>query len=140
MLTLQKQKGGILFMWKEFKAFIANDDIVKLATAVIVGGAFTAIITSLVKDIFMPLIVALTGQADVTGIAVKIGSTTLAVGNFLQAIINFLLIAALLFLTLKGLEKAQNKRIITPEVEESGPIEPSESELLQAILAELKNK
>ena len=79
-------------MWKEFKEFIANDNILQLATAVIMGTAFTAIITSLVEDIFMPIIVAITGQADVSGIALKIGNTTLGVGNFIQAIINFILI------------------------------------------------
>ncbi|WP_124057807.1 large conductance mechanosensitive channel protein MscL [Vaginisenegalia massiliensis] len=124
-------------MWKEFKAFIANDSIVKLATAVIIGGAFTAIINSLVKDIFMPVIVALTGQADVSHLAVKIGSTTLGVGNFLQAIINFLLIAALLFMTLKALEKAQRKKIIAPDPEPTGP---TETELLEQILVELKEQ
>ena len=54
-------------MWNEFKAFIARDNIVDLATAVVMGTAFTAIINSLVNDIFMPIIVAITGQADVSG-------------------------------------------------------------------------
>ena len=125
-------------MWKEFKSFIANDSIVTLATGFIMGSAFTAIVTSLVDDIFMPLIVAVTGQADVSGLSLNIGNTTLGVGSFLQAIINFVLIASMLFVVLKGLEKAQNKKIITPD---EAPAEPSTEEvLLGEILAELKKK
>lgn len=124
-------------MWKEFKAFIANDSIVTLATGLIMGSAFTAIVKSLVDDIFMPLIVAITGQADVSKLVVPIGSAQIGIGNFIQAIINFILIASLLYLTLKGLEKAQNKKIVTPDEEPAGP---TETELLEQILLELKNK
>ena len=123
-------------MFKEFKAFIANDNILQLATAVIMGGAFMAIVNSLVTDIFMPLIVALTGQADVSGLSLTIGNTQLMVGNFLQAIINFLLISALLFITIKGLEKVKRP---APKVEEV-PAGPSENELLTEILNELRRK
>ncbi|MGX7109120.1 large conductance mechanosensitive channel protein MscL [Facklamia miroungae] len=122
-------------MWKEFKGFIANDNVVTMATGIILGSAFTAIVTSLVDNIFMPLIVALTGQADVSGLAFKIGSAEIGYGSFIQAIINFILIGGFLFLTLKALEKAQNKKIISPDEEPAGP---SEVELLQEILTELK--
>lgn len=125
-------------MLKELKAFLAKDSIITLAVAVIIGGAFSNIITSLVDDIFMPIIVALTGQADVSDIALKIGNTTLGVGNFLQAVINFVLIGTLLFFVLKGLEKATRKNIITPAPAE--PTGPTETELLQEILVELRNK
>ena len=122
-------------MFKEFKEFISNDNIITMATGIIMGSAFTAIITALVENIFMPLIVAITGQADVSGIAFKLGNATIGIGVFLQALINFILIAAFLFLTLKALEKAQNKKIVSPDPE---PEEPSEVELLQEILTELK--
>ncbi|MGY4105211.1 large conductance mechanosensitive channel protein MscL [Ignavigranum ruoffiae] len=124
-------------MWKEFKGFIANDSIVSLATGLIMGSAFTAIVTSLVNDIFMPLIASLTGAADVSGLSFKVGSATIGIGLFLQAIINFILIAIFLYLTLKALEKAQYKKIVAPDEEPSGP---SETELLEQILAELKQK
>ncbi|UPQ86509.1 large conductance mechanosensitive channel protein MscL [Ignavigranum ruoffiae] len=124
-------------MWKEFKGFIANDSIVSLATGLIMGSAFTAIVTSLVDDIFMPLIVSITGAADVSGLSFKVGSATIGIGLFLQAIINFILIAIFLYLTLKALEKAQHKKIVAPDEEPSGP---SETELLEQILAELKQK
>lgn len=125
-------------MWKEFKGFIANDSIVTLATGFIMGTAFTAIVTSLVDDIFMPLIVAVTGQADVSGLSLQIGNTTLGIGSFIQAIINFILIASMLFMVLKGLEKAQHKKIISPDTEPEAP--SNEEVLLGEILSELKKK
>ncbi|MGO4942703.1 large conductance mechanosensitive channel protein MscL [Ruoffia tabacinasalis] len=124
-------------MWKEFKGFIANDSIITMATGIIMGSAFTAIVNSLVNDIFMPIIVALTGQADVSGVAISIGNTELAVGLFLQAVINFILVALFLYLTLKALEKVQNKKIVAPDEEPAGP---TETELLEEILGELRKK
>lgn len=124
-------------MWKEFKGFIANDSIVTMATGIIMGTAFTAIVNSLVNDIFMPLIVAITGQADVSGLAITIGNTKLAIGLFLQAIINFILVALFLYLTLKALERVQNKKIVSPDPEPTGP---TETELLENILEELRRK
>ncbi|HBY89937.1 MAG TPA: large conductance mechanosensitive channel protein MscL [Aerococcaceae bacterium] len=124
-------------MWKEFKGFIANDSIITMATGIIMGSAFTAIVNSLVNDIFMPIIVAVTGQADVSGVAISIGNTELAVGLFLQAVINFILVALFLYLTLKALEKVQNKKIVAPDEEPAGP---TETELLEEILGELRKK
>lgn len=124
-------------MWKEFKGFIANDSIITMATGIIMGSAFTAIVNSLVNDIFMPIIVALTGQADVSGVAISIGNTELAVGLFLQAVINFILVALFLYLTLKALEKVQKKKIVAPDEEPAGP---TETELLEEILGELRKK
>lgn len=124
-------------MWKEFKGFIANDSIITMATGIIMGSAFTAIVNSLVNDIFMPIIVAITGQADVSGVAISIGNTELAVGLFLQAVINFILVALFLYLTLKALEKVQKKKIVAPDEEPAGP---TETELLEEILGELRKK
>ena len=124
-------------MWKEFKGFIANDSIITMATGIIMGSAFTAIVNSLVNDIFMPIIVAITGQADVSGVAISIGNTELAVGLFLQPVINFILVALFLYLTLKALEKVQNKKIVAPDEEPAGP---TETELLEEILGELRKK
>lgn len=122
-------------MFKEFKNFISNDNIIVMATGIIMGSAFTAIITSLVDDIFMPIIVSITGQADVSDLSVTIGNTPIGIGLFLQAVINFILIALFLYLTLKALEKAQGKKIVTPDPEPAGP---TETELLEEILVELR--
>ena len=124
-------------IFEEFRVFIAKDNIVTLAVAVILGGAFSSIVTSLVNDIFMPILVAVTGQATVSGIALRIGNTYLGVGNFLQAVINFVIIGFLLFLTLKALGKAQGKDLINPPAPPAGP---SEKDLLQDILNELKKE
>ena len=124
-------------MWKEFKGFIANDSIITMATGIIMGSAFTTIVNSLVNDIFMPLIVAVTGQADVSGLSIMIGNTQLGVGLFLQAVINFILVALFLYLTLKALERVQKKKIVAPDEEPTGP---SETELLEDILVELRKK
>lgn len=125
-------------MWKEFRGFIASDNVITLAVGLVMGSAFTAIVSSLVEDIFMPLIVAVTGQADVSEIVLNVGNTTLGIGNFIQMIINFVLIALLLFVVLKGLEKAQKKKIISPDKEPAGP--SNEEVLLAEILSELKRK
>src|SRR5699024_436164 len=101
-------------MWKEFKGFIATDSIITMATGIIMRSAFTAIGNSLVNDIFMPIIAALTGQADVSGVAISIGNPELDVGLFLQAVINFILVALFIYLTLKALEKVQKKKIVAP--------------------------
>lgn len=122
-------------MWKEFKNFIANDSIVVMATGIIMGSAFTSIVNSLVDDIFMPIIVAVTGQADVSELSLRIGNTQLGIGMFIQAVINFILIAALLYFTLKALERVQKKKIVAPEEPPAGP---TETELLEEILHELR--
>lgn len=124
-------------MWKEFRSFIANDNIITLATGLIMGSAFTAIVNSLVNDIFMPIIVAFTGQADVSGLSFQVGNTTIGIGSFLQAVINFLLISLFLYITLKSLEKVQNKKIVSPDPTPAGP---SETDLLEEILVELRKK
>ena len=123
-------------MWKEFKEFIAQDNVINLAIGVILGGAFSKIVSSLVDDIFMPIIVSVTGAVDVSHLAITIGNTKLTYGNFLQAVINFLMIGFMLFLTIKGLQQMNAKRKVQEEVDEATV--PTETELLTEILAELK--
>lgn len=120
-------------MWKEFKEFIVKGDVMSLAVGLIMGSAFTAIVNSMVDDIFMPIIVAFTGAADVTDWVLSIGNTNIMIGNFLQAIINFLLIATLLFFVVKGLNSLKKEEEAEEEVAET-----TEVELLEEILVELK--
>lgn len=121
-------------MWKEFKAFIAQGDVMSLAVGLIMGSAFTAIVTSLVDDIFMPIIVSLTGAADVSGWVITLGNTHIMIGNFFQAVINFLLVAVLLFFVIKGLNTLKKEEEETTE--EEAVI--TEVDLLEEILVELK--
>jgi len=121
-------------MIKEFKEFINKGNVMDLAVGVIIGGAFGAIVTSLVNDIIMPLIVWITGKADVSSLSVKIGEATLAYGNFLQAIINFLIIAFVIFLIVKAMNKVIKKK------EEEKPAKSDEVKLLEDIRDLLKKQ
>jgi large conductance mechanosensitive channel len=121
-------------MIKEFRDFISRGNVMDLAVAVIIGGAFTAIVTSLVDDIIMPLIGALFGGLDFTSLAFQVGNSTIAYGNFIQAVVNFLLIALAIFYMIKGINKAQTMVEGEKEVEEKAPPEPSdEGKLLTQI-------
>lgn len=97
-------------MWNEFKQFIMRGNVLDLAVGVVIGGAFTAIVNSLVKDIITPIIVAITGNADLTGLSFKLGNADFTYGNFLQAVINFLLIALVLFLMIKVINRLKRKQ------------------------------
>ncbi len=93
-------------MFKEFREFILRGNVVDLAVAVIIGGAFGAIVTSLTNDIIMPLIGVLLGGIDFSGLTIQVGEATVAYGNFIQAVINFLIIGLVLFLVVKAMNKA----------------------------------
>ena len=96
-------------MIKEFKAFIMRGNVVDLAVAVIIGGAFGKIITSLVSDIIMPVIGLIIGGIDFTGLAVTIGSAKVTYGNFINNIIDFLIIALVIFLMIKVIDNLKKK-------------------------------
>lgn len=88
-------------MWSELKAFLLRGDVLALAIAVIIAGAFKVIIDSLVADIIMPVIAALTGSHDFS--AMVLGP--IKIGNFLNAVINFLIIGTVLFALVKAAGK-----------------------------------
>ena len=92
-------------MIKEFREFIMRGNVMDLAVAVIIGGAFTAIINSLVNDIIMPLIGIILGGVDFTSLSATVGNAVVTYGNFIQAIINFLLIAFVVFLIVRSLNR-----------------------------------
>lgn len=99
-------------MLKEFRDFINRGNVIDLAVAVIIGGAFTAIVNSLVADIIMPIIGVILGGVDFTSLAITVGEANITYGNFIQAIINFLLIAFVLFLIIRTLNR--NKKAAAP--------------------------
>ena len=92
-----------------------------MAVGVIIGGAFTAIVNSLVNDIFMPMLSLITGGLDIAGMSVSFGigenAAELKYGSFLSAVINFLLIALVVFCIVKLLNAAKDKVIKKPEEE-----------------------
>lgn len=104
----------------EFKEFAFRGNVLDLAVGIVIGAAFTSIVTSLVGDIIMPLVGMITGGHDISALSVKVGTASLAYGAFLQAIINFLIIAFVVFMFIKIINTAAAKFIQEegPEIEE----------------------
>ena len=139
-------------MIKEFKEFISRGNVMDLAVGVIIGGAFQGIINSLVNDIIMPLVTLITGGIDFSNwfialdgakyetlaAAQEAGASTLNYGVFITAIINFLLMALVIFFIVKGMNKlaARNKK----EEKEAAPVKSDEVKLLEEIRNLLKKK
>ncbi len=88
-------------MWKEFKEFIARGNVLDLAVAVLIGAAFGGVIQAFTTGILTPLIAAI-GQTDYSGLTFDIGSATIMYGLFLNAVINFLIVAWVLFMVVKA--------------------------------------
>lgn len=138
-------------MWSEFKQFIARGSVVDLAVGVIIGGAFGAIVTSLVNDVVMPpigwllkgvnfsdLYVVLNGQSFASlADAKKAGAPIIAYGNFINAVITFLIIAFIVFLIVQQVNKLYKK----PDALPAPPPEPSaEVKLLTEIRDSLRSR
>ncbi|NCC08373.1 MAG: large-conductance mechanosensitive channel protein MscL [Clostridia bacterium] len=123
--------------FEEFKAFAMRGNVLDMAVGVVIGTAFTAIVNSLVKDIFMPIIGMITGGIDFSGLSATIGSANLTYGNFIQAVVQFILIAFCVFCVVKGINKF--KKPETP-VEVVIPEPTAEEKLLAEILDELKKQ
>jgi len=104
---------------KEFKEFAMRGNVIDLAIAVIIGGAFGKIIASLVDDIIMPLIGLLVGGVDFSNLAVTVGSAQVKYGQFIQNIVDFLIIAFVIFLMVRAINRmkgpAPSKELTTKE-------------------------
>lgn len=124
-------------MVKEFKEFISRGNMMDLAVGVIIGAAFTAIVNSLVKDLINPLIGLFIGKIDLSNLKFTIGKATFKYGSFLNAVINFLIIALVVFFLIKLVNKITPKK----EVEED-PAPTNEEIYLRQIrdLLQEKNK
>jgi len=119
-------------MLKEFKEFAMKGNIVDLAVAVIIGGAFGKIVTALTDSIIMPVISMVMGKGGVSDLTFTAGGAVFPIGLFLQAVIDFILIALVLFLIIK----AMNSR---KKVEEAAPAPtPEDIVLLREIRDALK--
>ena len=128
-------------MIKEFKEFISKGNVMDMAVGIIIGGAFTAIVSSLVESILMPIIGVISGGKSVADMSVMVGNAAIGYGAFIQAIINFLLIAWVLFMIIKALNKAKAK-LEAEKAEASAEPEPTPAdiELLTEIRDLLKEK
>ena len=119
-------------MLKEFRDFVNRGNVVDLAVAVIIGGAFGAIITSLVNDIIMPLIGVIIGGLDFASLSIEVGDAMIMYGSFIQAIVNFLIIAFVLFLIVRSFNKLQKE-------EETAPPPPPEPSAEEKLLTEIRD-
>ena len=125
-------------MWKEFQAFLQRGNVIDLAVAVVIGGAFGAIVTSLVNDIVMPLIGIIIGGVDFTALVLRVGNAEVMYGNFLQALVNFLIIAFVVFMVVRAYNRlrARFEKPVAP----TAPVIPADVVLLTEIRDLLKER
>lgn len=99
---------------KEFKEFAFRGNVIDMAVGVVIGSAFTAIVTSVVNDLFTPLIAKLTGSVDFSALAIALGEAEdapkIAIGNFIQTVINFILVAICIFIFVKFINKMRKPK------------------------------
>lgn len=117
----------------EFQKFIARGNVLDMAVGVIIGGAFKTIVDSLVTDILMPFIGIFVGQDTFSSLVLTVGSAQIAFGNFIQAIFNFLIMALVVFLIVKGIGKFRRKKEDAP----AAPPAPSNEEVLLTEIRDL---
>lgn len=135
-------------MLKEFKDFIAKGNVMDMAVGIIIGAAFTAIVGSLVADLINPIISLFMGGVDFGGLFVNLGGdyatiaaadeaggAVFAYGRFIMAIINFLIIAFVVFMLVKAVNNAKGPE---PVAAPAAPAGPTQEELLAEILVALK--
>ena len=130
-------------LFDEFKAFVMRGNVVDMAVGVIIGGAFGKIVTSLVNDIFMPIIGMIIGNVDFSSLEIKLGEpvegaeqAAIRYGAFIQEIVNFLIIALCIFMFIKLISKLQKKKEEAP----AAAPEPTKEEVLLTEIRDALNK
>ncbi|MGI8794214.1 MAG: large conductance mechanosensitive channel protein MscL [Acidimicrobiales bacterium] len=115
-------------MLQDFKKFLLRGNLIDLAVAVIIGLAFAAVVNSLVADIVTPLIAAVGNQPDFSSLEASVGDGVLKYGVFLNALINFVIVGAVMLLIVKGVEKMEARRAKgdVPEAEKPAPTKDQE--------------
>ena len=122
---------------EEFKAFAMRGNVMDLAVGVIVGGAFGSITSSLIDDIIMPVVGIFVSQASFADLSVQIGGAVITYGNFIQAVLNFLIMAFVVFCMVKAINKLHHN---TPQTPPPPPAPSTEEQLLTEIRDLLKEK
>ena len=137
--------GNIMGMLSEFKEFAVKGNMVDMAVGIIIGGAFGTIVKSLVSDVIMPPIGYVTGGLDFSNLALSLGKgmdgkeVLIKYGSFLNAVIAFLIVAFVLFLVIKGINRAK-EAMETEKKEEEAAAPPKQEVLLEEIRDLLKEK
>lgn len=135
-VSIGKEMAVVRNFTKEFKEFISRGNVVDLAVGVIIGGAFGKIVSSLVNDIIMPLIGVLLGGLDFSSLSVKIGDASITYGNFLQNIIDFLIIGASIFVFVKIINGLNRKN----KSDEADTKTPKKDDPQVALLKEIRDE
>lgn len=126
----------VIIVLKEFKKFIARGNVLDLAVGVIVGGAFSSIVTSLVNNIFTPIIGLILGGIDFSNLSITFRNTKIMYGAFIQSVIDFLIVAFCLFIVVKFVNRITTKKKKEAEVKET---KSAELKTLEEIRDLLKN-
>ena len=129
-------QGSTSFV-KEFVAFISKGNVIDLAVGVVIGSAFGKIVSSLVDDIIMPLVGIIIGGIDFSALTADVGDAKLAYGMFIQNVIDFLIVAACIFVFIKIIGKLKRKK---EEVVEEEPVKDEKVVLLEEIRDLLKKQ
>lgn len=124
-------------MIQEFKDFIARGNVMDLAVGIIMGTAFTAIVTSIVDDLVNPLIGLVIGGIDFGSLKIMVGDAAFNYGNFINAVIKFMIIAWVIFLLVKGVNKMRDAAV-KKQAAPAAPAGPSELDVLMQIRDALK--
>ena len=122
---------------QEFKDFAMRGNVMDLAVGVIIGGAFSAITTSLIDDIIMPLIGIFVSEASFADLSVTVGNAVITYGNFIQAVLNFVIMAFIVFCMVKGINRLSRKKEAAPP---PPPPEPSNEEKLLTEIRDLRKQ
>lgn len=124
----------------EFKEFAMRGNVMDMAVGVIIGGAFGKIVSSLVDDVLMPIIGMVTGGVDFSSLAITIGEANIKYGQFIQNILDFIIVAFCIFMMIKGMNKLSKKKEEAPAAPSPEPEPSAEEKLLAEIRDLLKNK
>ena len=124
----------------EFKTFAMRGNVMDLAVGVIIGSAFSAITTSLINDIIMPVLGIFTNSISFSALAVEVGGAVITYGNFIQAVLNFLIMAFVVFCLVKAMNKLAHKKEAAPPPPPAPPAPSPEEKLLTEIRDLLREK
>ena len=116
----------------EFKAFVARGNVMDMAVGVIIGGAFSAITTSLINDIIMPVLGIFTGSVSFAELSFTVNGAVITYGNFIQAVLNFIIMAFVVFCLVKAMNKLHRKK-------EEAPPAPPQPSAEEKLLAEIRD-
>jgi large conductance mechanosensitive channel len=123
-------------MLQDFKSFAMKGNVVDLAVGIVIGAAFGKIISALVGDIIMPIVGSIVGGVDFSGLAVNIGEASVKYGKFVQSAVDFLIVAAAIFLVVKAINRLQRAEQAKP----AAPAAPPRQEVLLEEIRDLLKK